>query len=106
MSWLPLANMQTLYQYLLTVPVTTSCLCEVDIPNRYLELITGDYGITVTNQLNEYGLVPDTYSALTFHNIAGQRVFGHLTDILDYYWYTDLTKEELVGVFVQLTNLS
>lgn len=98
--------MQTLHQYLLTAPVTASCLREVDIASSYLELVTGEYGITVTPELDASGVVPDKYSALTFHERDGVRVFGNLTDILDYYWYTDLTKEELVDVFVQLTKLS
>lgn len=98
--------MQTLYQHLLTAPVTTSCLREVDVDGGYLELITGEYGLTVTPEIGEHGVVPGKYSALTFRELDGERVFGHLTNILDYYWYTELTPNELVDVFVQLTKLS
>jgi hypothetical protein len=98
--------MQTLYQHLLDTPVTAWCLQDVDILDNYLELVTGFFGLTVIPDQDANGVIPGKFSAATFCESEGERVFGNMTNILDYYHYTDLTPEKVVDLFVQLTKLS
>lgn len=96
--------MQTLIKFLYDAPLTASCLGEVTEDS--VELRHGIYGLRITPEIGPSDYIKDKYQATTFKMEGGEQIPGHHTDILEYYWYTDLTPDELLKVFAQLVKLA
>lgn len=95
--------MNDLISFLMIDPVTAGCLG--DISPSEVNLRYGPYGLRITHDYGISGESLDEFQATTFKVEDGQVIPGHHADILDCYWFSELSPKDIVKLFAQLRAL-
>jgi hypothetical protein len=99
--------MKALYQHLRADETTKPYILKYDLHDQgFIELkAPNDFGLMIIAEDDGYGRNTGLYSVSTFHDTPYARVMGHLTSILQYYWYSDCSAESVVELFEELASL-